>query len=114
MAISRPEPTPHAQGQVVPDLLCLWLEYIDAPPETLQLIRERDRFGRQKYGQPLMTDDGRDTIEDARQELGDLIQYVFKARLRGQDVEPIRCHLPVLNQLLSRSPGLSDPSPPAL
>ena len=37
------------------------------------LVEERNAFGVAKYGQPLMTQDGRNGIEDARQELCDLV-----------------------------------------
>ena len=44
----------------------------------IELVKQRDAFGRAKYGQPLMTNDGRNGLEDARQEMGDLLQYICK------------------------------------
>ena len=49
-----------------------------------ELIDERTKVGISKYKQPLYTEDGRDTIVDAKQELGDLLQYWYKAILLGK------------------------------
>lgn len=83
---SVPEPPPKPQGIVVPDALLDFLKHrlkygVDDP--LCALIRQRDAFGRAKYGQPLMSEDGRDGLEDARQEAGDLLQYAFKVYLSG-------------------------------
>jgi hypothetical protein len=80
---SIPEPEPKKEGVVVPDALIAYLED-KHPYEALvlcPLVRERDAFGRAKYGQPLMSQDGRNGVEDARQEAGDLLQYAFKVSL---------------------------------
>jgi hypothetical protein len=53
--------------------------------ELIVLVQERNAFGVTKYGQPLMTRDGRNGLEDARQELGDLLQYVCKCAMVGPD-----------------------------
>jgi hypothetical protein len=37
-----------------------------------------------------MSDDGRDTINDARQEAIDLLKYMFKARVRGEDLTELK------------------------
>jgi len=64
------------------------------------LVKQRTEFGMKKYGQPLMTEDGRDSVEDAMQELGDLIQYTFKALLNGNDVTPIKELIPLLSLMV--------------
>lgn len=77
---SVPEPPPQPHGIVIPDALLTHIE-LQKPhhwQELLQLVQERDAFGRKKYGQPLMSQDGRNGYEDARQELGDLLQYTYK------------------------------------
>jgi hypothetical protein len=81
--MSQPEPAPVEKGIVVPDALIAYLED-NHPYEAAvlcPLVRERDAFGRAKYGQPLMSQDGRNGVEDARQEAGDLLQYAFKVWL---------------------------------
>ncbi len=99
---SVPEPDPKPEGVVVPDALHSVLMhtkdiFLDETPDfkraavqeldhLIALVKERDAFGRAKYGQPLMSNDGRNGIEDARQELGDLLQYVMKCKLAGQDL----------------------------
>ncbi len=47
-----------------------------------------------------MSADGRNSIEDARQEFGDLLLYTFKAKMNNEDVEVIKRLLPLLTTLL--------------
>lgn len=92
---SVPEPPPIDAGEAVTPMLIEWIERTAesciAPltDETISLIECRDAFGRSKYGQPLRLKDGRNTIEDARQEAGDLLQYLFKAYKNGEDPRPL-------------------------
>jgi len=51
------------------------------------LIEERDQFGRAKYGQSLMTFDGRDTAKEIEDELADAIQYTAKGLVEGSVTE---------------------------
>jgi hypothetical protein len=95
--MSVPEPPPVPKGQVVPGKL---IEFLTLSKEALQnredlsvhtdaviaLIKDRDTFGRAKYGQPLMSEDGRNGVEDAKQELGDLLQYLMKCKISGQKI----------------------------
>jgi hypothetical protein len=39
-------------------------------------MKERDNFGRKRYGTPLQVGNGRDFMEDAYQELLDLVVYM--------------------------------------
>jgi hypothetical protein len=64
------------------------------------LIVERREYGVPKYGGELMTKNGRNPIEDARQELGDAMQYVMQARMEGLDVSSLRRLHDVLGMLL--------------
>lgn len=88
-APSVPEPPPRAGGALVTPLVLAWIasqrpnigqERVD---QALRLVMERDAFGRTKYGQGLALEDGRDTFEDLRQELGDALQYGLKLRVEG-------------------------------
>lgn len=79
--MSIPEPPPKNKGIPITERLIALLQKHPDTDRLVDLICERDAFGRAKYGQPLMSDDGRNGIEDARQELGDLLQYVYKCRL---------------------------------
>ena len=86
MSDGRPEAPPIARGEIVPDALCKRISEhprlsADGKERLICLVRERDAFGRAKYGQPLMSEDGRNGVVDARQELGDLVQYVCKVSL---------------------------------
>ena len=82
---SIPEPPPKPSGVVVPDALVRHLSYHHTNISTylIPLILQRSAFGIIKYGQPLMSEDGRDGVEEARQEAGDLLQYAFKVYLSG-------------------------------
>lgn len=103
--ISKPEPAPAPKGLEVYDQLCRWINhfYSDKSQEVLdfaELIQARHNYGKQKYNQPLMTGDGRDDLEDARQELGDLAMYVTKARMNHRDVDELKGFLGVVENLL--------------
>lgn len=95
---SKPEPPPKPCGIIVPDALIEYMDEIEGWEPLCQLVKERDAFGRKKYGQPLMSDDGRNGFEDARQEAGDLLQYTFKVFLNG-DLEGLRKLSKLIQQL---------------
>lgn len=78
--MSVPEPAPLNEGLDVSEELMSILRALKKDA-TLKLVEERRAFGIEKYGQSLMSGDGRNEIEDARQEMGDLLQYVFKITL---------------------------------
>jgi hypothetical protein len=78
---SIPEPPPKPSGLVVPDALIKYLKQDKNNEDLCNLVKQRDAFGRAKYGQPLMSKDGRNGVEDARQEAGDLLQYAYKVYL---------------------------------
>jgi len=109
-APSVPEPSPVNKGDCVPDLLIAELHRLrdkndyfpvnSAFMEAIDLVKARDAFGRSKYGQPLMTQDGRNTLEDAKQEFGDLLQYAYKAQLNGESVKELQELVPVLLGIL--------------
>ena len=92
------------EGEEVTPLLISWLKRntlnTAERQEVIELIHQRDEYGIQKYGQRLMTGDGRDTLEDARQEFGDLIQYIFKAKLNGESTKQLAGWLKYLHMLL--------------
>jgi hypothetical protein len=89
--IAEPEPLPRAEGEPIPELLVEWLEEkIENSGTVISDVQARAEFGFKKYGQYLMSDDGRDTINDARQEAIDLLKYMFKARVRGEDLTELK------------------------
>lgn len=117
--ISVPEPAPVPQGVVVYNEACKWIDatYPDKTPEVLaflELLQKRHNFGQKKYGQPLMTDDGRDDLEDAAQEMGDLFMYVTKALLNSRDVSGLAEHVAILQRRLADkcAPVLEEKSTP--
>ena len=64
-------------------MLMPWLERNS--PWSAALVRERDAFGKAKYGSGLRIQDGRDHWQDAEEEAGDLIQYVAAAMIEAPD-----------------------------
>lgn len=102
--IAQPEPPPRAEGEPIPDLLVEWIEeHIEKPGTVIEDIKARAAFGYQKYGQYLMSDDGRDTINDARQEAIDLLKYMYKAKIRGEDLNQLRDVLSIIVTLYKDS-----------
>lgn len=100
---STPEPAPKRGGREVTPLLITTLKSMGYS-RSIALVEARHAFGVAKYGQGLMTGDGRDDIEDLEQELGDAIQYAFKARLNGtltpEVQQRLREHLDALELLM--------------
>jgi len=68
-------------------------------------IIERDEWGSRPvedggYGCSLHTDNGRDPVEDACQELADATNYLVQAQIEKRDLRRIRAWLMVLNELV--------------
>lgn len=108
--VSVPEPEPNNDGVAITPKVINWLQQrgYDA---TTELILERQAYGLQKYGQSLMSNDGRNSIEDTRQELGDAIQYLMKIYVNYQQSmihdlgildEPIRALVELYQELKCR------------
>lgn len=104
LGVSKPEPPPKNEGRDVGKALLAYLfneleatgpfsRHMSQRPETAKwvaaydLIKQRYEFGLAKYGQPLMTEDGRNTTEDLKQELGDALMYRAKQLLQG-NIDP--------------------------
>lgn len=72
--VAAEQPMPHGKGPVIADLV-------------VADLMERKRVGTEKYGEPLMADNGRDALMDAYQEALDLVQYLRQEiedrRIRG-------------------------------
>ena len=95
---------PINKGLSVPKHLIQWIQTTklnqNIKNKAVDLILTRDTFGKQKYGQSLMTGDGRITVVDALEELGDLMQYVYKAKMNGEDMSKVKELIPVLLELI--------------
>ena len=75
----QPQPTISERSQPVPPLVRKHAARVgNDEPEMLTRLAERDRIGRERYGQSLHTHDGRDTGQDADDEALDLAQYAVK------------------------------------
>ena len=82
---SEPEPPPVAnpESQDVTEALLSWLDQ-NGSDAVSPLIRARREYGIAKYNTTLMSHNGRDCVEDARQEAGDLLQYLMQAKIEGR------------------------------
>jgi len=69
--IVQEQPQPHGTGAPVGERL-------------IELIRERTKLGIEKYGEPLTTHNGRDSMLDALQESIDLNQYQMQALMESE------------------------------
>lgn len=96
----EPQPPPVPKGEAVPPVFQAWAAR-NGFPEAEELSRDRATFGEAKYGQPLMTEDGRDSIEDAKDELGDFCHYLQKAIMNGEDIRKLAPILDAINALYS-------------
>lgn len=79
------QPPPVRAGVAVPPLFQEWARAHGFGTAAI-LSEDRAAFGEEKYGQPLMTEDGRVSAEDAKDEVGDFFHYTFKAKLNGENV----------------------------
>lgn len=104
------QPNPVKRGVVVPETLINVIRSNVTLSDVyktylIELIRERDQLGRSKYGQSLMSEDGRSGVQDALEELGDLLQYAMKCKLNGSEdivhlLRMIRASMEVMNDIL--------------
>ena len=78
--MTQPPPT-HTAGDV-------WAELIDAEtsPTLRALYVERRALGIARYGVPLQRGNGRDAVQDLREELLDGMAYATQAGKRGHAV----------------------------
>ena len=67
MSVIEPEPKPNPNKNPA-----LW-------EIVIKDMRQRDNFGREKYGTPLQPHNGRDALIDAYQEALDLVVYLRQA-----------------------------------
>lgn len=101
---SLPEPSPKDAGEPVTPALVAWIQAQGLDEQTkrevIAGIEERSAFGAEKYGQVLMSLDGRDSVNDAVQELIDALQYIQAARMKGQSLDRLKPLLSLLTQLV--------------
>jgi hypothetical protein len=105
--ISKPEKAPVNKGVPIYDIAIENVKSVsnvsnEKKEMTLKLLEARYNFGKMKYGQPLMSEDGRDDVEDCLQEIGDAIQYLSKAIYHKKDITPIRHTVEILYQIANK------------
>jgi hypothetical protein len=95
-----PLPAPKQAGVNVSESLLAELGRMGAS-DAVALINERVKYGMKKYGQPLMSDDGRDSVVDALQEAGDLLQYIWKAKMKKEDLSQLKYIIDIIAKILT-------------
>lgn len=98
---SVPEPPPHEGKELVTPKLIHFLEnkcnFSDKTRKFLvNLVKERDEYGKGKYKGGLKTFNGRRMEKDAKQEIGDFLQYMYACIMEENTSEEI-------DKLLKRS-----------
>ena len=96
-----PQPPPVPEGVPVPPLFQEWAQK-NGYVASVALSESRSSFGISKYGQPLMSEDGRDSVEDALDEVGDFNHYMQKAALRGENTTVLGPHVRAMMHLFVR------------
>jgi|SRR5271170_1136135 len=101
---NKQQPAPKNKGIVIFNLIPSYLDKVENKTynsEVLQQLIGRYDFGISKYGIPLMSDDGRDSVRDINEELLDAIQYTVKAKYNKCDLTSTKKLLYVLNEIVN-------------
>lgn len=97
-------PQPKKEGKIVYPYLVEWIENQKFNRSTniklSKLVNDRFTLGMQKYRQPLMTLDGRNTVKDYTDELMDALFYGMKAKMNGDSMKEFRELLEILQRLV--------------
>lgn len=91
------QPSPTEGDKCVPEQLLAWLEenaqvgpFEHCFEQAIELVKKRDELGQERYGTRLYTNNGRDVLQDAREEMADLMMYLAQAGLEGADLSELR------------------------
>lgn len=106
--ISSPQPKPTEGVKRVFPILRAWL-IVRGEGKIVSQVAGRREYGIRQYGTELMTHNGRDVIEDLRQEALDALQYAVAAKLEGASEEDLREITGILDRVLDvmQDPTLS-------
>lgn len=102
LALPQPKPVASSDGknvEVLPHLIQylndnysgIWVsqEHSSKMGIIKQALYERTEVGIQRYGTPLMTNNRRDAVVDALQELLDCMQYLYQVKLEADSFDRI-------------------------
>ena len=99
----KQQPKPVNKGIIVFNLIQSYLDRVEDKSfnnEVLEQLFKRYNFGLEKYKQPLMSNDGRDSVRDANEELLDCIMYIMKCKYNKENISEVKRTLYVLNQIM--------------
>lgn len=96
------QPAPKKGGVEVYSLFDKYLKHTTG--ETNEYLRkklsDRYEFGKKKYGQALMTEDGRDSVRDAEEEALDLIYYLVSCVHTGKNIDNLKIMVHTINDII--------------
>lgn len=86
----------------------------DVSSALMEYAEKRIADGIEKYGTPLQTDNGRSALEDARDELFDLLQYIQQLLMeKHAGLHPLAAAKAAMFDMLCEHCGISAQSTPA-
>ena len=98
----KPQPPPKQGGIEVYTLLNQYLK--DTIGENNEYLRkkltERYEFGKKKYGTALQTDNGRDVVRDAEEEVLDLIYYLVSCLHSKKDITNLKIMIQTVDDII--------------
>jgi hypothetical protein len=97
-----PQPAPKQGGVEVHSLLDTYLKGTAGEHDKYfrEKLEERYKFGKSKYGQGLMTNDGRDGPRDLEEELLDATYYLVKCLYRKENIDNAKKMLQTINDIV--------------
>jgi len=108
MTQEQPTPAHGAQSVAVTPVLLDAIRCFEGVPAWLpSAIEARTLAGVERYGAPLHSHNGRDSIRDLREELLDAMQYLAQAHIEGRISAPV--YVPALQSLLIITIILGEP-----
>lgn len=102
---TKEQPSPKKGGVEVYSILPKYLKgTVGENNEYLQQkLKQRYDFGKKKYGQALMTEDGRDTVRDLEEELLDAIYYLSSNLHTNKNIDNAKMMIRTINGMINQT-----------
>ena len=88
--------TPSVWDSVIQNIRAVDTEY---PEKLIALMKERNEFGKNKYGTYVQIHNGRNSFNDAFQELLDAVVYLYQSYLETDSDEVYQIYWNILDNL---------------
>lgn len=102
---TKQQPVPKKGGVEVYGILQKYLKGTAGESDEYlqQKLKERYDFGKKKYGQALMTDDGRDSVRDLEEELLDTVYYLASNLHTKKNIDKAKMMIKAINGMIEKS-----------